>query len=226
VFTASDWDILLHEATGKDINVDGTPEVVLEGLSGGAHCCWTYWIVSLGDPPGLVREIENQRDAAFTDIDGDGRIEISTQDGAFDYFDDLSHAETPFPFAILRLEGNTLKDVSPEFWTLYEREISEARAQLPPERLNRFRKVRSTEQMDEVAWDEYREVKGLVLTIVFAYLYGGRAEEAWNVLEGMWPRDDQERIWYLILETRANGVLRYVNSTDTAEENSPKPKNP
>jgi hypothetical protein len=54
-------------------------------------------------------------------------------------------------------------------------------------------------------------VKPLVLTIVLAYLYSGREDQAWKALEEMWPRFDQQRIRKLIVETRAKGLLRYTS---------------
>ena len=91
VFRTSDWDISLESISGKDVNGDGQPDIVFVGYSGGAHCCWTYWIVSLGTQPGLIKKIENERAAEFKPTGPNGRIEMWTLDGAFDYFDD------PFP---------------------------------------------------------------------------------------------------------------------------------
>ena len=49
-----------------------------------------------------------------------------------------------------------------------------------------------------------------VLTIVFANLYGGREQEAWKELDEMWPPTDKERIRKVILQKRAEGILRYT----------------
>ena len=48
-----------------DVNGDGIPDVVLEAFSGGAHCCWSYHIVSLGAEPGVLRTFENQYPVKF-----------------------------------------------------------------------------------------------------------------------------------------------------------------
>jgi hypothetical protein len=45
------WVLSWLAATGTDVNRDGTPDAIVEGYSGGAHCCWTYWFVSLGTKP-------------------------------------------------------------------------------------------------------------------------------------------------------------------------------
>jgi hypothetical protein len=50
---------------GEDVNGDGVPDVVLEAYSGGAHCCWTYYIISLGQKPGLLKAFGNQLGTRF-----------------------------------------------------------------------------------------------------------------------------------------------------------------
>lgn len=197
------FKVIFNEATGKDINGDGRPDLVLEGYSGGAHCCWTYWIVSLAPSPRLAGKIFNETTLRFQDLDGDGRIEIATRDGAFDYFDGLSHAYAPMPAVMLHLESRRLIDVSARFWKEYEQQISEARANLNPELLRRFRLG-----VDKDAPVEDQRTKSTVLEIVLAYLYGGRPEEAWKALEEMWPADDRARIRKLIEQTRASGILK------------------
>ncbi len=85
VFRGEDFGISIG-ADNLDINGDGHPDLVIEGYSGGAHCCWTYWIISLGDPPGLIKRIKNERGAEFERA-RTGKVEIWTLDGGFDYFD-------------------------------------------------------------------------------------------------------------------------------------------
>src|SRR5712691_4482250 len=96
IFSEHDWGFSI-EVAGDDVNGDGIPDIVLEAFSGGAHCCWTYYIISLGSKPGLIKKFENNRDAAFFWNKENRRIEIATRDGNFDYFDGLCHACTPFP---------------------------------------------------------------------------------------------------------------------------------
>jgi hypothetical protein len=222
VFSARDSWFEINPASGKDLNGDRQPELVLEGYSGGAHCCWSYWIVSLGNPPGLLAGIYNERSVAFRDDDKDGRVEIWTGDGVFDYFDGLSHAESFFPTVALRLEGRTLRDAGPEFREQYEKEIAEARSQLNPEALKRFRRI---QHICAIGGDEEREcnvdtpegefmalrqVKALVSTIVLSYLYSGREAEAWKALDDMWPLADKERTKREFMNARQCGVLSYV----------------
>src|SRR5260370_8558290 len=50
---AKDWALSINRLSGSDINGDGKPELIVQGYSGGAHCCYTYRIISLsgGVPP-------------------------------------------------------------------------------------------------------------------------------------------------------------------------------
>ena len=207
VFSRSDsaFSIVLVD---KDVNGDGIPDLVFEGFSGGAHCCWTYYVVSLGKTPGLIRKFENERGASFILNKSTGRIEIATMDGAFDYFDFLSHGETPFPLVYLSLEGKSLTDISKTHLAGYDREIKKAKTQLDSKGMGQFRSVAKVD--DLASGDFNRHMAAVVLQIAFAYLYSGRKELAHRALKEMWPTFDQERIWKLILLTRSQGILRYT----------------
>lgn len=206
VFSRFDAAMDLYEAD-KDINGDGVRDLVFAGYSMGAHCCWTYWVVSLGDAPRLLGEIENQTGGRFEDLDGDGRLEFLTEDGAFDYFDGVSHADTVFPTVILRLEGSGWVDVGREFRGIYDQEIR--KAGVGTDRIKEFLlKDSDRARMDAT---EYPSAWHAALTTVLAYLYSGRERRAWKALREMWPPADQQRMQRLIVKTRQQGVLRYVS---------------
>jgi len=207
VFTTYNWGL---EVTllGQDVNGDGYPDLVLEGYSGGAHCCWTYYIVSLGPLPRLIREIDNERGAGFV-RDSSGRIEIRTNDGKFDYLF-LSHAESPFPAVYLRLIGTRLIEVGREHTADYDHEIDKAKRELSPAELHQ---IRSAVTADEFYGnDSNRSAATKILQIVYAYLYSGRQAQAHQALTEMWPTFDQEAAWKKILEARRKGILRYTSS--------------
>ena len=227
VFQATDQVMSMDEISGKDINGDGQPEAVFEGFSGGAPAVgpsaqgapgpeaasvaqgphrWTYWIVSLGQRPGLLKELSNQTTVGFREST-DGHIDLQTGDGAFDYFDCLSHSETVFPTVFLRLRGRELQDVGAEHWEDYANQIAEARRRITAGELHQFRESKNEDEMCE---GKPRLTMPKVLTIVFANLYGGREQEAWKELDEMWPPTDKERIRKVILQKRAEGILRYT----------------
>jgi len=206
VFQATERAMSIDAISGKDINGDGQPEAVFEGFSGGAHCCWTHWIVSLGHQTGLLKELTNQTAIGFRETT-DGHVDLWAGDGAFDYFDCLSHAETVFPTVFLRLQGRELKDVGSEHWDYYANQIAEARRRITAEELRQFR---DSKNQDETCEGNPRATMPKVLAIVFADLCGGREQEGWKALDEMWPPDDKERIRKLILQKRAEGILRYT----------------
>jgi hypothetical protein len=190
-----DWDVSIHQGTGKDLFGDGNPSLVLEGYSGGAHCCYNYEIVSLGRTPVILRPIQNESPFFFFRDPATKQFRILTSDGAFDYFDGMCHACAPFPRVVLQVDRNGLHDVSADFVEQYDSEIALARAKIAEGDIQKF----------IVA--DFEDARKVVLEIVFSYLYSGRQAEAWQTVDEMWPPADRERIKALILKTRASGIL-------------------
>src|ERR1700739_3326002 len=58
VVVTADQAVTLLPVSGEDVNRDGVPDLVVEGFSGGAHCCSTYTIFSLSAKPKLVFKID------------------------------------------------------------------------------------------------------------------------------------------------------------------------
>jgi hypothetical protein len=197
---AREWAMSLDAVSGTDLNGDGTPEVVFDGFSGGAGCCYVYWIVSLAKKPQVVREIRNQIPLVFRKRD-DGGTEIRTGEGSFDLFL-LSHEDAVIPQLVLRLEGSKLIDISQQCKNEYDEEIAKARSGLTAADLEKFRLSSYNQKM---FIDQLPTVKR-VLTIVLNYLYSGRETQAWQALDEMWPASDEQRVKGLILERRARGL--------------------
>ncbi len=203
VFSEEDFDFPLVLAE-TDLNGDGVPDSVLESYSGGAHCCWTYYIISQGEKPHLVAQFDNERGAGFARNETSGRVDIVTQDGAFDYFDGLCHACTVFPLVYVRLQGDHLVDVGADHTKDYDEIIAKSQQALSAQERQSFR---SATEIPYKAGDATDTTPGKVLSIVFAYLYSGRQAQARQVLQEFWPPFDQERIWKLILDTQQKGIL-------------------
>ncbi len=186
----------------RDTNGDGYQELVIEGYSGGAHCCWTYWLISLSPKPTVVLSLENFRTIEFGQHLG-GKTVITAQDGVFDYFR-ASHAGTYFPRVFLQLRGNALQDVSSEFPGEYDREIREGLKALTPNLRKKLLAARSDrDYLDDLE-------KYPALQVILSYLYSGREVKAWQAMNEVWPAYDREKLKSEILENRRRGILRYT----------------
>jgi len=197
---AKDWTLTVDPISGTDINGDGEPEVIFDGHTSGARCCYEYWIASLTKPPKLVKEIRSQLPVTFQNSQ-DG-VEIRVPEAAFLYFM-LTAEQAVTPLVILRLDGTALKDVSAQHPQEYDEQIAKAKQELSAADAEKFRNSRYN---DKLFTDQLSTVK-LVLTIVLNYLYSGREAQAWQALQDMWPPTDQARVKAVILERRARGVL-------------------
>lgn len=213
LFEATDVEAAINPITGTDVNGDDKPDVVLETRPARGKCCFTYYVISLADPPGLVRSISVSVPLNFEDRDGDGKVEIWTHDNAFASIEGLDPSDTPAPLVFFRLKGNTLINISQAFWSEYESDIAQARGQIPKKELEDMLKDegQDTKPQDPSVHDPKTDtnmhIKGLVLQITLDYLYGGRGQQAWQTLTDMWCLNDRDRIRQVILQTRTRGVL-------------------
>lgn len=203
VYQQSDWGFEIDPITGKDINGGGQPDAVLVGYSGGAHCCWSYDIISLGKRPGLIREFDNRADASFSDLGGDGQIEILIRDGSFDEGFYSGHPFSVFPQLIIQLKGTHFEDVGPKFWPIFQKEITQKRSELEPQRLKAFLGSNPYEVHDDL---DYQATKSGILLIVLDYLYAGKPEEAKATLSALWPAASRARTWKEMLDGYCSGL--------------------
>ncbi len=215
VFEAQGSEAAMDGISGKDVDGDGAPDVVLETVSNPE---FHYAVVSLAEPPGLKRELTVSVPLHFEDLGADGRVEIWARDFAFRDFDGLPAAVSPAPRVVFRLKGATLVHVSQAFWSEYEKEIADARGRISQDTLDDFLAIPTAGDEDrkpkQLGPEEQRKVtdlKGLVLEIVLANLYGGRGQEAWKALSEMWPVADRARIQQMILKARTSGILSEIN---------------
>lgn len=98
-----------------DLDGDGSPEVVLDSFTGGAHCCALTEILRAG-AAGDVRQERNFADPGYRlrDLDGDGRPEFLTRDPVFG-FAFTAFAFSEFPPQVLQWRAGTFSDVTRRF---------------------------------------------------------------------------------------------------------------
>ncbi len=72
---------------GTDISGDGIPDLVVFGWSGGAHCCFVAWVLSLGEEFRVLAEVTGgDVEPIFRQMDDDTALEVQVVDGAFAYW--------------------------------------------------------------------------------------------------------------------------------------------
>jgi hypothetical protein len=107
----------LRVGIGKLARGDGRPAVIVEGYTGGAHCCVTFQLVTVVD--GVVRTlpldwVDGDFDTHFPrDIDGDGVVDIQRTDDSFLYAFASYAASWNLPI-VYNLRGGALVDVTAE----------------------------------------------------------------------------------------------------------------
>ncbi|MDP9267237.1 MAG: hypothetical protein M3P27_02795 [Acidobacteriota bacterium] len=223
VFETYAYDLQLDEFSGRDVNNDGKPDVILFGHVTGPKDRLTYWIVSLAAPAGLARQITTVYPLSFEDRDGDGKLEIWTREWSYNGIDGLDASDSPHPLVAFRLVGNRLIWVSDRFATEYDTEIAQARQQISADGVSKLRneeptsvmvqkeKAGASDKADPKLDARAYEAKLGILQVVTSYLYMGKGAEAWKELSD-WPYNDRDRIRTLLVRGRMNGMIKQLNA--------------
>jgi hypothetical protein len=220
------YDVQMHEYSGRDINNDGKPDVVLFGKVASEKDSLTYWIVSLVEPAGLARQIQTVYPLTFEDRDGDGKMEIWTREWSYDGIDGLYSEDSPHPPIAFRLVGNRLIYVSNLFPAEYEAEVIQARQHITEDGVSKLKNEESTgmqvqkekagakdkddPKLDARAFD----AKVGILQVATDYLYAGKSE--WIKELQNWPYNDRDRIRTIIIQKRMGGMMKQLNAPQPA----------
>lgn len=143
VLTLGDGDglsaISVGDPSGRDLNRDGLPDLVVSEWSGGAHCCFTTTVYSVGSEVRTILSLSSGNCGAgeFRDLDGDGTWEFLTCDDQWAYAY-CSFAESPFPIVVMTYDPTRREYVpaTPRFATYLRGDtnaiLEEARRELTP----------------------------------------------------------------------------------------------
>lgn len=221
------YELTVDEFSGKDVNNDGQPDLILVGRIGKGDPL-TYWIVSFSAPPMVARQITTVYPLSFEDRDGDGKLEIWTREWAYDGIDGLSPEDSPHPLVAFRLVGSRLLWACPQFGEEYEREVIQAQQRITKEAVDHLKNqdtggggVNAAREGEKPKQDpkldaRAQEAKLGILSVVTSYLYAGKAAEAWKAL-GDWPYNDRMRIQQAILRARQNGIMKQLTAPQPAQ---------
>lgn len=217
VFDITGVDATMLRISGRDVNGNGKPDLVLLSHSSSSPEN-VYSVVGTAEPAGLIRQIVTSAELSFEPRGEEGRMEIVARDTAFRDFEGLPPEQAPKPLLFLRLKGKDIYNVSYVYWAEYEREITIAKSKLSKKDITDFTDDRGNlpregqqKELSPQEVERLQETKSLVLEIVLDYIYGGKGQEAWKTVSDMWPLADRQRIRQEILRVRATGVMRDIN---------------
>ncbi|MDD5645905.1 MAG: hypothetical protein PHW86_01910 [Candidatus Bipolaricaulis sp.] len=183
ILASHEWATGFDEHTGTDVNGNGTPDVIVNLYSGGAHCCFDVAIYDLGPP---LRRVAfpappgGNSGGVFEDLDGDRVLEYRTADDSFAYAY-CCFAASPAVPVVLRFDPKTFAYVPATF----------AFPALLDDAIGRDRGLAEQGAAGSVLgeWDETSKCS--VLPLVLDYLYAGRELEAWHALDRYYPFADR-----------------------------------
>jgi hypothetical protein len=115
-----------------DILGDGSTALAYERFSGGAHCCFTLTVVTLG-PDGrqlLQVDMGNAGGLEPEQLSGDGPLQLRSSSDVFAYFDDLPFVASPFLPMIFRYDGSRYVEATTDYPGYLRAQLDEARNQL------------------------------------------------------------------------------------------------
>jgi hypothetical protein len=159
----------------RDLTGDGVPELVLHDWSGGAHCCFTFYVFTLGPRLAVLDTLPlaDSDMARFEDLDGDGRYELRTNDWAFAYWN-TSFAGSPAPEVVLEPGEDGFR-------------LAERFARKPPLPADTVR-ARVARVRDE--WTGERRFPPVLLwATMIEMIYGGNAAQVPGFVDCAWKGD-------------------------------------
>lgn len=153
-----------------DLDGDGAPELFALGYSGGAHCCYTGYIVRLGPSPRLVAAIGAMNGMGLVSAGGETLLNIPDQ--SFDYWN-APHVSSPFQSVVYRYRNGVL-EVALEHLANLDIPGNTPRAQEAAVICASMEGTSS--ELNPDMWARMIEL-----------LYAGRSEAAWAFFHECWP---------------------------------------
>ena len=166
-----------------DVTGDGVIDLVVFGWSGGAHGCFTAWVLSLGDEFRVAAKIPGwNEEPQFRQLDDDTALETVVQDASFDYWP-MAHGDAPFVNVALDWRGDGYQP-SAGLTALLQVDDEEA-----GEIATRLR--------NSGGWQYPYQAWGEVFRHILRMLYAGRMTEASDFIEAAWggERKDMARLF-------------------------------
>jgi hypothetical protein len=193
---------------------DEPKQLVVEQYSGGAHCCYSYWIYDLSQNARLIFDngkYGTGNPLTPVDLDGDGAFEFSHSIMAFDYFH-MSHASSIFPQAVFAYDkkAGEYRPANRRFSSYALGGIEDDLKEL--ETL----KAGGNPEGDELYTERHFSA---VLQVTLKYIYAGKRDEGWSFFEREYTTHEgigKQKMRAEIEETlAAEPVYRYIYSGES-----------
>ena len=171
--------------SGRDINGNGTADLLINGYSGGAHCCFSLDIFDLGSSPTNILSLDaGNCGASPVDLNGDGIFEIGTCDDSFAYRY-CAYAGSPKVDTYYSFDGTQYRPTIPNDTSLYSAQIPSA--------------TEFASQGSVGGWDETNKCGVLWLALI--HLYSGAPTAAYQALQQYYTGNDLPYFWADLLNT-------------------------
>lgn len=192
VYRTTGPGVELDPATGMDVDDDGAPDVVLNnGSSGGSGGSWEIEVVSLKPRPHLLFKFGQEFPPADLRKDLQGRVVLwSRWGGDSDFGYSMAHMNDPSARIVHRFADGLLKDVTPEFCSEIENDKDFPR--LTEASLEHFKNSKIASGRFETLDDE--QAAGKVISLALHYVFCRRFDNALDVINGMWPKEDHANL--------------------------------
>lgn len=185
----------------QDITRGGNPNLVVSQWSGGAHCCHTYEVFSLGKEFKKIAYIDNGDGdmGKFVDVDHDGALEFVGNDWTYDYWN-TSFAGSPAPQVILKYrdgEYQLAMDLMrrPAPTENEEKQAIDKGSQEKKELQDWYARQIAEQGKDNVDPLNFAWIRGDVFINPFVWthmldlIYTGNADRVKSYLDKAWPKD-------------------------------------
>lgn len=166
--------------TGRDVNRDGAPELVVSTWSGGAHCCYSFAAYSVGPELRRILTVDTGKcGGEFSDLNADGVLEFSTCDDTWAYaYCAFAYSPSPrvvFAYDVSRREYRV---ATPRFARNLREQVSSDLAEA--------RRHLATSAGQDAGID-----KCAVLKPALGMMYSGRMAEGQDVVRRLYPGPDR-----------------------------------
>jgi hypothetical protein len=159
---------------GKDITGTGKPNLVISDWTGGAHCCFSYFVFELGDDVKEIGRINAaDGDGCQFQEERDGKVDFVIDDWTFAYWG-ASFLASPAPEIIMRYESGGYKIAT------------DLMVKATPSR-EEFQKL--VEKGRRVPRDDEGGPTSGFWEIMLNLIYSGHADLAWKFCDQSWPGD-------------------------------------